>query len=73
MFIQGYSRREFARFEVLTAVKVTKLFFWVLTSCRRVVRHQRLKIHENVVMEAEYFPGTFVSACKFTQHYNPGH
>jgi hypothetical protein len=33
----------FVRFEVLTVVRMTMLFFWIVTPCRLIDRHQRFE------------------------------
>jgi hypothetical protein len=62
------------RFEVLTAVKMSMLVFWVVTPCGLVRRYQRFGetyCLQLLYMETVCFSETLVSAYKSTWSYNP--
>jgi hypothetical protein len=54
------------RFEIITAVKMSMLVFWVLTSYRNVGIYQPA-----LKMDAIYFSEVFVSIYKSTWRYGP--
>jgi hypothetical protein len=59
------------RFEVLTAVEMTTLFFWVVTPCGLVGGYQRQPEASALMMEAVYFIEKFVSTYEPTRCHNP--
>jgi hypothetical protein len=68
-FVSRNGQFFFMRFEVLTAVKMTMLFLWVVMSYRLVGRYQRFG-ETALNMETVCFSETLVSTYESTRH-NP--
>jgi hypothetical protein len=76
MFRRNFSNhlQDYARFEVLTAVKMSMLF-WVVTLGGHVGRYQRFEetycLHLQLCRWRLCYSETSLCTCKSTQHHNP--
>jgi hypothetical protein len=59
------------RFEVLTAVKMSMLVFWVVTMCGLVGRYQRLGETVSIFRAEVCFSKTLFYTYKFKRIYDP--